>query len=105
MLGDKIASHKIAGGELRLANRAKAAWDSNGNVMIKDPLMKGESRSTWAPRSKPAMTGSSSRTWSPKMADNDQIKMLGASSNTWSPTMANNNSLVCDAAGNCMLKL
>lgn len=49
---------------------------------LKDSLLKGESKSTWAPKSKPAMLGASKDTWSPNMADN---------------------ALTCDSAGNCML--
>jgi hypothetical protein len=73
----------VGGNPCPMAEAEADTPEQMARMNLKNSLLKGESKSTWAPKSKPAM--------------------LGASENTWSPNMADN-ALTCDSAGNCMLK-
>jgi len=74
-----------------LANGTKfAAKDSAGNVMIKDDLMTGTSRSTWSPQS--------------RLAKDNGFSLNGSFGGVSGGIKFADNSLTCDSEGNCMLK-
>merc|ERR1712167_70616 len=71
-------------------NGATGAWDSSGNVMIKDNL---------------TMLGANPNTWSPQTSNLGLVKKgVKAEKFKHKHNRLDDNSLTCDSMGNCMLK-